>query len=122
MKVATHLIFAECCWFATSAVFDVHYQTPAVLAAVTSILPDADYPKSWLGRQLGSVSEDLNRFFGHRSFLHSLLALVLVTLVLGLPLWWNTGRPSPMIAVFVGYGSHLFADMMTVGGRTALLA
>ena len=117
MKVATHLIFAECCWFATSAVFDVHYQTPAVLAAaVTSILPDADYPKSWLGRQLGSVSEDLNRFFGHRSFLHSLLALVLVTLVLGLPLWWITGRPSPMIAVFVGYGSHLFADMMTVGG------
>ena len=117
MKVATHLIFAECCWFATSAVFDVHYEVPAVLAAAaTSVLPDADYPKSWLGRQLGSVSEDLNRFFGHRSFLHSLLALVLVTLVLGLPLWWITGRPSPMIAVFVGYGSHLFADMMTVGG------
>jgi endonuclease YncB( thermonuclease family) len=117
VKVATHLIFAECCWFATSAVFDVHYEIPAVLAAAaTSILPDADYPKSWLGHQLGSVSEDLNRLFGHRSFLHSLLALVLVTLVLGLPLWWLTGRPSPMVAVFVGYGSHLFADMMTLGG------
>jgi endonuclease YncB( thermonuclease family)/membrane-bound metal-dependent hydrolase YbcI (DUF457 family) len=117
VKVATHLIFAECCWFATSAVADVHYESPAVLAAAaTSILPDADYPKSWLGHQLGSVSEDLNRLFGHRSFLHSLLALVLVTLALGLPLWWITGRPSPMIAVGVGYGSHLFADMMTLGG------
>ena len=117
MKVATHLIFAECCWFATSAVFDVHYEIPAVLAAAaTSILPDADYPKSWLGHQLGSISEDLNRLFGHRSFMHSLLALVLVTLALGLPLWWITGRPSPMIAVGVGYGSHLFADMMTLGG------
>jgi endonuclease YncB( thermonuclease family) len=117
VKVVTHLIFAECCWFATSAVFDVHYEIPAVLAAAAaSILPDADHPKSWLGHQLGSVSEDLDRLFGHRSFLHSLLALVLVTLVLGLPLWWITGRPSPMVAVFVGYGSHLFADMMTLGG------
>jgi endonuclease YncB( thermonuclease family) len=117
VKVATYLIFAECCWFATSAVFDVHYETPAVFAAaVASIIPDADYPRSWLGHQLGSVSEDLNRLFGHRSFLHSLLALILVTLALGLPLWWIVGRPSPMIAVGVGYGSHLFADMMTLGG------
>jgi endonuclease YncB( thermonuclease family) len=117
VKVATHLIFAECCWFATSAVFDVHYETTAVLtAAATSVLPDADHPKSWVGHQLGSVSEDLNRLFGHRGFLHSLLALVLVTLVLGLPLWWIVGRPAPMIAVGVGYGSHLFADMMTLGG------
>lgn len=58
MKVATHLVFAECCWFATSAIFDVPYETPSVLvAAVTSLLPDADYPKSWIGYQLGSVSQ-----------------------------------------------------------------
>jgi endonuclease YncB( thermonuclease family) len=88
-----------------------------VLAAgATSILPDADYPKSWLGHQLGTISEDLNRLFGHRSFLHSLLALVFVTLVLGLPLWWMVAHPAPMVAVGVGYGSHLFADMMTLGG------
>ncbi len=88
MKVATHLIFAECCWFATSAVFDNHYEIPAVLAAaVASIVPDADYPKGWLGHQLGSVSEDLNRLFGHRSFLRPLVALGLVTQALGLPLW-----------------------------------
>lgn len=117
MKVATHLIFAECCWFATSAVFDVPYETPSVLvAAVTSLLPDADYPKSWLGYQLGSVSEEINRFFGHRSFLHSFIVLVLVTTLLALPLWWLVGWPAPAIAVFVGYGSHLLADMMTLGG------
>ena len=117
MKVATHLVFAECCWFAASAVFDVHYGTSAVLAvAATSVLPDADYPKSWLGHQLGTVSEDLNRLFGHRSFLHSLLALALVTAVLGLALWWMVGNMALAVAVFVGYGSHLFADMMTLGG------
>jgi endonuclease YncB( thermonuclease family) len=26
------------------------------------------------------------------------------------------GNPSPLAAIFVGYGSHLLADMMTVGG------
>jgi endonuclease YncB( thermonuclease family) len=117
VKIATHVVFAECSWFATSAVLDVHYGTPVVLAvAATSVLPDADYPKSWLGHQLGSVSEELNRLFGHRSFLHSLLALLVLTSALGLPLWWTTGQPSLAMAVFVGYGSHLFADMMTLGG------
>ena len=117
MKVATHIVFGECCLFAASAVFDFHYEIPSVLAAaVCSVLPDADYPKSWLGHQLGGISEDLNRLFGHRSFLHSFLVLVLITATLGLLLWWVTGQPASMIAVGVGYGSHLFADMMTLGG------
>jgi inner membrane protein len=105
MKVATHLVFTGCCWFAFSAV-----------AAAVSVLPDADYPKSWLGYQLGTVSEELNRLFGHRSFLHSFIALLLVTAILGLPLWWLVGRPAPALAVLAGYSSHLFADMMTLGG------
>jgi endonuclease YncB( thermonuclease family) len=117
MKIATHLIFAECCWFATSAVLDVHYQVASVLlVAATSLLPDVDHPKSWLGHRLGCFSEGLNRIFGNRSFLHSLLALVLITVVVGLPLWLVSGNPPLAIAVFVGYGSHLFADMMTLGG------
>lgn len=117
MKVATHIVFSECSLFAASAIFDFHYETPSVIAAaVCSVLPDADYPKSWLGHQLGSVSDDLNRLFGHRSFFHSILALTLVTVTLGSLLWWITDRPAPMIAVFIGYGSHLFADMMTLGG------
>ena len=115
--MVTHLIFAECCWFATSAVCDVPYEVPEVFTvAAASMLPDADYPKSWLGHQLGSVSEEINRLFGHRSFLHSLLALLLITLVLGAPLWRITGNLAPAVAIFVGFGSHLFADMMTLGG------
>jgi len=117
VRTATHLIFAESCWFATSAVLNVHYQVPAMLVvAVTSVLPDADYPTNWPGNRLRTVSEGLDRFFGHRSFLHSLLALVLVTVVLGLPSWWIFGNSTLAIAVFVGYGSHLFADMMALGG------
>jgi endonuclease YncB( thermonuclease family) len=87
-----------------------------LVVALTSVLPDADYPRSWLGHQLGSFSEELNRRFGHRSFLHSLLALSLITTGLGLPLWWVTDSPTLALAIFVGYGSHLFADIMTLGG------
>ena len=117
MKVATHIVFSEFCLFSASAVFDFPYETPSVIAAaICSVLPDADYPKSWIGYQLGSVSEDLNRLFSHRSFLHGLLALALVITVLGLPLLWIVGDPAPAVAVFVGYGSHLLADMMTLGG------
>jgi len=117
LKVVTHVVFAECCWFATSAVFDVHYGiTEVLVVAVASLLPDVDYPNSWLGYRLGGVSRDLNRLFGHRSFLHSLLALLLLTAVLGSPLWWITSSLALAGAFFVGYGSHLFAEMMTVEG------
>jgi endonuclease YncB( thermonuclease family) len=116
-RVATHLVFGECCWFATSAVFDVRYGASAVLTvAVASILPDADYPRSWLGYHPGGVFEDLDRLFDHRGFLHSLLALLLITPVLGLLLWWITGNAALAVAILVGYGSHLVADAVTVEG------
>lgn len=85
-------------------------------AAACSVLPDADYPKSWLGHQLGAPSEWLHERFGHRSFFHSFAALLLVTTILGSLLWFLVGHPAPAVAVLIGYGSHLFADMMTLGG------
>jgi LexA-binding, inner membrane-associated putative hydrolase len=94
LKVATHVIFAECCWFASSAIFDVHYGSVEVLAvAVASLIPDAEDPGSWIGYQLGSVSKIFNRMFGHHSFLHSLLALMLITTVSGLALMVDRGQP-----------------------------
>ena len=117
MKAITHVVFAECCMTATSAVFDVQYEVPeAFAAAAASLLPDADHPKSLLGRRLGGVSRHLNRRFGHRGFLHSLAALVLVAVLLGASLSSISGNPAIGVAVFVGFGSHLFADTMTLGG------
>lgn len=84
--------------------------------AAASLLPDAEDPGSWLGYRLGSVSKHLDRLFGRRGFLHSWLALLLISTVLGSPFWWIAGNPAPLAAIFVGYGSHLLADMMTVEG------
>ena len=63
--------------------------------AAASLLPDAEDPGSWLGYELGSVSKELNSLFGHRSFLHSLLALLLVTTVVSSPLWWIVANRHP---------------------------
>jgi inner membrane protein len=102
---------------ATSAVFDVPYGAPEAFAtAAASLLPDADHPRSWLGRRLGGLSKYLNHRFGHRRFLHSLLALILVTAVVGAPSWPIAGGPATAVAVSVGFGSHLFADTMTLRG------
>jgi endonuclease YncB( thermonuclease family) len=43
-----------------------------------------------------------------------LQVLLLITAVLGAPLWWITGNPATAVAISVG--SHLFADTMTIGG------
>jgi hypothetical protein len=40
VRVVTHLVFAETCWFVAAAVFDVHYEIPSVAAAVAGVLPD----------------------------------------------------------------------------------
>ncbi len=62
MKVATHMVFSESCLLCASAVLDFRYETTSVLVTdVCSVLPDADYPKSWLGNHLGGLSEYLNR-------------------------------------------------------------
>lgn len=115
MKVATHVVFAEAAWFGCSALFDIDYGVPEVgVVALASVLPDADYPESWLGYQLGDLSRWIHRRAGHRSVLHSLLAVGVLALLL-YPLT-RLGLTTLYLAALVGYCAHLMADMMTLGG------
>lgn len=114
MKVATHVAFAEVCWLAGSGLFGVKYGVGAAgAAALAALLPDADYPESYAGHVLGGASHKLNAWFGHRSALHSLIALLVFAAVLYPLSWWS---PPAWAAAVVGYGSHILADMMTLGG------
>jgi len=117
MKVLTHIVAAEAAWFATSALFEVDYGVGAMaVAAGAALLPDIDYPNSWIGHMVRPLSAWLFEHFGHRSFFHGLLGwcafgLVMYPLLLGgrdlAVLWW---------AAMIGYVSHLGLDMMTLGG------
>jgi len=95
------------------------------LGAFGALLPDLDASESKIKRlSLGGItpfaplSLALNRRFGHRGALHSLLGWGLASLLF-LPLGLFLGLGVP-VALSLGYGSHLVADACTKSGIPAL--
>lgn len=94
------------------------------LAAFGSLLPDLDARESkakWLEiggvAPLAPVAVVANGLWGHRGFLHSPVALILLALPLALvSRWW--GWPFA-VALWLGYGSHLLLDGCTRSGISA---
>jgi membrane-bound metal-dependent hydrolase YbcI (DUF457 family) len=90
-------------------------------AALGSLLPDLDASQSKIKHlQLGGIkpfllpSQSIFRALGHRTLLHSLLALVYVALA-GVLLAPFFGWPVAL-ALWLGYASHLAADAATRSG------
>lgn len=81
-------------------------------SALGSLLPDIDLPSTTLGHLIYPLAKFLNKTFGHRGFLHSPLFLGLLSLVL-----YVCQVPLPFIVGnAIGFGSHLFLDMMNPKG------
>ena len=87
-------------------------------AAVGSLLPDLDHPKSTFGRKVPFVSIPLAAIAGHRGFTHSLIGVGLCLAAafsaaggLAAPPW--TGI---LEAGALGYLSHLIIDMGNPAG------
>lgn len=77
---------------------------------IGSLLPDIDHPRSTLGRKLPVVSGLISFAFGHRTFCHSILFLVLLYLT-------QPFLPNALFyGLMVGVMSHLIGDMMTHQG------
>lgn len=80
----------------------------ALIGGVAGIVPDLDEPKSKFGKIFFFISIPLSMFFAHRTFTHSLL-FVLLSSVLAL-----TFLDSDMtLAIIAGLLSHIVADMLT---------
>jgi len=79
-----------------------------ILAAVGSVLPDADVVGYWLGIPYGSP-------LGHRGLTHSLFfaAALAAALAFAVP----SRRPIVFLFLFLCVASHGFLDAMTDGGR-----
>ncbi|HZU67812.1 MAG TPA: metal-dependent hydrolase [Ktedonobacteraceae bacterium] len=102
------------------------------MVGVGSLLPDIDNAHSTLGHKLGWVSKGIQRVAGHRTLFHSLLGLVLGSLLaLGLnsvvsylleqrgfiiPAQFINGSHLVFIAVLFGCIMHIAADALTEGG------
>lgn len=82
-----------------------------------SVFCDLDNPKSMVGSKLKIISKPINKLFGHRTFLHSLLPLVL-TVALFYILQGNCSIIHNLyfIQFYVGFIGHLIQDTLSSGG------
>ena len=97
-----------------------------------ALLPDIDNARSTFGHKLGWVSKEIQRFAGHRTLFHSLLGLVLGSLLalgleqlvffllsqrgLALPAQIVRGSHLVFYGVLFGCIMHIAADALTLGG------
>lgn len=111
-------------WWLVVPFTSSEYAAPLLLCgAVGALLPDLDSPRSLLTAwkiagfsPLLPLARVVNRTFGHRGMLHSLLGWAIAsagfTLLILFPLW--SARVS--LALSFGYLSHLAADACTKTG------
>ncbi|MGB5944544.1 metal-dependent hydrolase [Paenisporosarcina sp.] len=79
---------------------------------IGAILPDICHGGSKVGRAFPVVSKVINVLFGHRSFTHSLLFLVIMAFLMNS----FVTNESVTAGVLVGMASHLILDMATRNG------
>ena len=100
---------------ASLAFAQVSNYDPVILVGagvVGALLPDICHGGSKIGRTFKITSKIVNTLFGHRSFTHSLLFLLLMAVLM------NTYVPNESITagILVGMASHYVLDMATKNG------
>ncbi|MCM3610178.1 metal-dependent hydrolase [Planococcus sp. MERTA32b] len=80
--------------------------------AVGALIPDICHGGSKIGRTFPVISKVINTLFGHRTFTHSLVFLLLAALL------FNAFLPNEAVSagLLVGMASHLVLDMATKNG------
>ncbi|MBO1911943.1 metal-dependent hydrolase, partial [Microvirga sp. 3-52] len=79
---------------------------------IGALLPDICHGGSKIGKKLPILSKIINALFGHRTFTHSILFLVIIAWLL------NSFVPSDAViaGVLAGMVSHYVLDMATKNG------
>ncbi|MGP4040103.1 metal-dependent hydrolase [Gracilibacillus sp. D59] len=80
--------------------------------AIGGIIPDICHGGSKIGRKFPLLSKLINTLFGHRTFTHSLLFLLLIGFLLSM----MTSNASLIAGIIVGIISHLLLDAATKQG------
>jgi inner membrane protein len=114
MMARSHTVLGVTAWVAAAHNFHVPVLDPWALffALAGSLLPDIDHPQSWIGRRSRLVSRPVAAVFRHRGATHSALAVLGLIILAMQAGHWKTA----VIALTIGYVSHLAADMLTPAG------
>ena len=102
------------------------------MVALGALLPDIDNAQSTIGRRFGWISKEIQRIAGHRTIFHSLLGVLLGSLLaLGLeqlvifllarkgfifPAQFIEKSHLVFVAILIGCILHIAADGLTEGG------
>lgn len=84
---------------------------------IGSILPDIDYPLSYIGKIFPYISNIIYRIFGHRGFTHSFLFIIIIIYLFK----FSYNIQNELInnckkSFLLGYCSHIIADLITKNG------
>lgn len=115
MQYHTHLAFGAVAGAAVITYFPqlpieqtILYSTGLLFG---SLLPDIDHPNSKISRAVPVLGDAIAKTTGHRTFFHSLLFLILLSLL------YQTSIPTDLVTgLLVGVISHILGDMLTVKG------
>lgn len=80
------------------------------LIMLGSLLPDIDHKNSKINNKI-KISKLLTFIIKHRGVTHSILALILLSVLL-----WRFAGELYAISLFIGYSSHLLIDAITKEG------
>lgn len=115
MTAPTHVAFISACYLGATAAFHYPIQAAHVLIlGLSSLLPDVDYPQSWIGKVFYPVSSFLERKFGHRTITHSVVGC-LIFAVLFSPVFLFVSREFYYLFL-LGYTSHIVLDTWNKNG------
>lgn len=86
------------------------------VAIFSSLLPDIDHTRSYLGKLFYPIAKWIDKKHGHRTITHSLLFLFGITFFTGIieSIFFNSNTIT--LITFFGVLSHLILDMVTVQG------
>ncbi len=112
MRGPTHLLFAFVCFLIYESYYDITY--PMLFVSIVlfmALFVDIDEPDSKIGKFFWPLAHSVKWVLGHRGLFHSLIPLLLLFLIFKF-VGWN----EIAFAIFIGYTSHLVADMITPHG------
>jgi membrane-bound metal-dependent hydrolase YbcI (DUF457 family) len=113
MKDLTHICIGAACGVVATG-FDCAPDAVGWAALlIGSTLPDLDHKRSFIGKYVPWISSYLERKFGHRTLTHSLLGVLIFSLIISPSLLFSSSLFSWAI---VGYVSHVLLDTFNIQG------
>ncbi len=107
----THLIFGLFLALLTFNYFSgLNKYLFILITLISAIFLDIDEENSFIGRRTRPLSNIINIIFKHRGFIHSLLFILIVSLIT-----WSFFN-NYYIPFLIGASSHLFLDSLTPSG------